>query len=53
MSSRPMPWAPARRLSCSMACRTVTFWPSIVTGTPASKPTTTSSASRGSAGFAV
>ena len=42
-SSRPTPCAPARRLSSSMACSTVTGLPSIDTGTPRSNPTITSS----------
>ncbi|CAM5245532.1 hypothetical protein SALBM311S_10155 [Streptomyces alboniger] len=53
MSIRPTPWAPARSLSCWMAWSTVTGVPSRATGTPSLKVMTTSSASRGVAGFEV
>src|SRR5580658_9138752 len=50
-SRRPTPCAPARRLSCSIACSTDTEVPSIVTGTPRSKPTITSPGVFQEAGF--
>src|SRR3954470_547037 len=49
MSSRPTPWAPARRFSSSIACSIVTCRPSIDVGTPSVKPMVTSSGSRGTA----
>ncbi len=53
MSIRPMPWAPARRLSSWIASSGVTARPSIATGTPCSKEITTSSATGGKAGSSV
>ena len=53
MSSRPTPWAPARRLSSSIACSIVTGRPSMATGTPSSKVMMTSSGSRWTVGSAV
>ena len=43
MSRRPMPCAPARVLSSSIACSTVTGRPSIAVGTPSRKVRTSSS----------
>jgi hypothetical protein len=53
MSSRPTPWAPARRFSSVTAWYGVTVSPSMATGRPASNVTVTSSGSRGTPGSDV